>query len=110
MQNAELGGTTTAHRLCSVLESIVRGLERYDRDDRRRYTQELASVLGPSVDRFREAVIEENPERAIDAFADVSEPMYEVNSAATKGEIDFVPVDLLTAYWELSALFRDERG
>lgn len=98
-----------ARELCIALEAIVSGLERYDKDYRSRYTKELAAGLAPSVSRLKRALEERDREEAKDALADISEVMYEVNGAATKGEIDFIPPKALNTYWELRTIFQEMR-
>ena len=98
-----------ARKLCSALESVVSGLETYEKDERRRYTKELAEILRPSVSSLRKAIEENNREEAKKALNEVAELMHEVNGAATKGEIDFVPSKVLNSYWELKTIFQELR-
>lgn len=98
-----------ARELCIALESITAGLERYDKDDRSRYTKQLAEILRPSVHKLEKAIEEKNREEAKDALADISEIMHEVNGAATKGEIDFTSSEILNTYWDLNTIFQELR-
>lgn len=98
-----------ARELCVALESITDGLEGYDKDDRCRYTKQLAEILRPSVHGLKKAIEEKNREEAKDALADISEIMYEVNGAATKGEIDFISSKILNTYWDLKTIFQELR-
>lgn len=100
---------TKSRELRTALEAIISGLERYDKDDRSRYTKELAASLTPSVSRLKKAIEEKNREEAKDALADISEVMYEVNGAATKGEIDFISSKILNTYWDLKTIFQELR-
>ncbi len=99
-----------AQRLCSALETIVKGLETYDKDDRRDYTKALAASLRMRVRNFREAIDESRSrEQAKEVLEEMTELMYEVNGAATKGEIDFVSGKVLATYWQLRTIFREAR-
>ena len=99
-----------AKELVLVLNSIVTGLESYNKDSRQEYTSKMAVRLKPLVSSFENFVIvEKSKESAKLQFDEIKELMHNVNGAATKGEIDFVSGDILNRYWELSTIFQETR-
>jgi hypothetical protein len=99
-----------AQKLCLALEAITKGLEAYDKDDHKIYTKSLAFNLRPRTLSFRQAIDEnKSREQAKEVLDEMMKLMYEINSAATKGGIDFVAHDVLSIYWELKTIFQESR-
>jgi len=98
-----------ARELCTALELIISGLEGYEKDDRSRYTKDLAAILRPSYLRLKKAIEDKKREEAKEALDEIAELMHEVNGAATKGDINFVQGKVLNTYWELKAIFQESR-
>ncbi|MFP6860191.1 hypothetical protein [Pseudomonas sp.] len=96
--------------LADTLKLIVDGLETYDLDSRREYTSKMAQTLKPLVEYFYYlVVVEKSKDCAKLQLDEIRELMHNVNGAATKGEIDFAPDDVLNRYWELSTIFQESR-
>ena len=102
--------------LLEALKKVINCLEAYDRDDRRVYTQKLASQLRPLVDRLDEANRSGVPrDRMNQLMVPINVIMNEVNGAATKGEMEIFPKHVgdlehhhpLEVYWDLYTLFRE---
>ncbi|GAB1263818.1 hypothetical protein [Aurantivibrio infirmus] len=99
-----------AKELAETLQAIVNGLESYDLDSRREYTSKMAQRLKPLVNSFRDiVVVEKSKNDAKLQLDEIRELMYNVNGAATKGEIDFVSGSVLNRYWKLSTIFQESR-
>jgi hypothetical protein len=66
--------------------------------------------LVPLVENLR-SLIDGRADRSeiLQAMAEITAVMYEVNGAATKGEMDIFPEGLLNRFWQLSTLFQEHR-
>ncbi len=96
-----------ALELADTLRKIVQCLRAYGIE----YTSQLANILNPQVEALFIAIHEERSRsHAADILTDIAPTMYEVNGAATKGDMDiFLGTDLLNRYWDLETIFRESR-
>ncbi len=107
-------------RLLDVLDQVIEHLEAYDLDDRRQYTQSLATQIRPLVGSLRAAIRSGSTRDQLrESLGPIDEVMREINGAATKGEMEIFrtafgpgsPPGLLDAYWDLNTIFREaQRG
>jgi hypothetical protein len=74
------------------------------------YARHLQRRLVPLVEDLR-SLIDQQADRSalLRTMAEIKEVMYDVNGAATKGEMDIFPEGLLKRFWQLSTMFQDQR-
>lgn len=100
-----------AQRLIETLQSVAARLGAFRGSPvQKEYTDHLQRRLVPLVERLR-SMIDERTDRSeiLGAMAEIKAVMYEVNGAATKGEMDIFPEGLLNRFWQLSTIFQEQQ-
>ena len=100
-----------AQRLLETLQSVGARLGAFRGSPvQREYTEHLQRRLVPLVEDLRLLINKRTDHSEIlGAMAEIKAVMYEVNGAATKGEMDIFPEGLLNRFWQLSTIFQGER-
>jgi hypothetical protein len=106
-----MGLREDAQRLLEALQSVAAGLGAFRGSPvQKEYAEQLQRRLVPLVEDLR-LLIDERADysEVLRAMAEIKSVMYEVNGAATKGEMNIVPDGLLNRFWQLLTIFQEQR-
>lgn len=106
-----MGLRTDTEKLVQSLESVSAGLADFHGSAAQtEYTRHLHQRLLPLVEELKSLVRERADRPALlRIIAEIKEVMYEVNGAATKGEMAICGEEILTTFWNLCTIFQEQR-